>query len=108
MTIRTNHTVEYLESRIVYFKESMIKYPKYKSMLEKDLEEAKLNLEEASNRRYCGVDDKGAKAYITDNVLWVEDKPSGWSFTLTGLWSGKTKEVCYDGGTNWTGIITFY
>ena len=106
--MRTNHTVEYLNERVTYHNESLVKYPKYKSMIEIDLANAKEDLKEANSRCYCGEDETGAKAYVEDNVLYVEGKPSGWRFKLTGLWSGKTKEVVYDGGTNWTATIKFY
>lgn len=108
MTIRTNNLVSYLEDRVEYNKNALKLYGKVIDGLKKDLEESELNLDEAKNRVAVGEDETGAKAYIADGVLWVEDKPSGWRIEEEDLVTGSIKKVCYDGGTNWVGVITFY
>lgn len=106
MNILSNNTVKQIEEGLKYYNEQLEKYPEYSNMIKKDIEKCEAQLEEAKNRNYVGQDDKGALAYVdSDNVLWVEGKPSGWSYDS---FKGKIKSsVVYDGGTKWTGVITF-
>jgi len=104
--MRTNHTIEQLEERVKYYKKAVKNFPHLSKFTKRDLENAKLDLEEGLERKYVGVDDEGAKAYLNNEVLYVEGKPSGWQ------WSGESlcgeRKVCYDGGTKWFGNIKFY
>lgn len=108
MKIRTNHTVEYLKSRINYYNEFIASNIKYKELVQKDLEKLELDINEAENRNYVGEDDTNTKAYITEGgVLYVEGKPSGWNIDNIDL-TAEAIKVVYDGSTNWVGVIKFY
>lgn len=68
---------------------------------------------ERASRFYVGEDDKGNKAFVAKHVeydmtiLSVEGRPSGWEISNFHIEAGHTQEVCYDGGSNWYGKITF-
>jgi hypothetical protein len=108
MKTLSNHTVEYLDERINYTRNliSKNKESKLDSLLEKDLMKFLAMKSEAENRIVVGYDIKDeALVYMTGGIVYVEGKPSGWRRENMNFKFGENVEVCYDGGTNWTGIL---
>lgn len=110
----SNHSIKHIEERIVYYTESLKKYPKWEKLIKKDLQEVLEMKKEAKARLIVGEDSKGNKAYIRKGalgagewILYVEERPTGWLVRSSDIREGYKKEVVYDGGTSWTETITF-
>jgi len=117
MSAQNNHlcnwTVESIQENIDYHSQWLKdERPQVAEMAARSHEDFTARLESAKSRFYVGVDDKGAKVYISTSsysestsVLFVEGKPSGWE--ISEISNGEVMKVCYDGGGKWWGTITF-
>ena len=109
--MRTNHSVERLESKIKYVKNAL-EVMEGVAFLTRELKKLEEALVEAKRRRIVGFDiNTKKKAYIVgeegNEYIYVEDTPSGYSISRDEVVEGRRKEICYDGGTEWFGCIVF-